>query len=65
MLRHRVFRFGRSTSWEDACQTVEDWVNAYIPSENVVSVMMEDNEENLGDDVVIVWYREAAGKAVQ
>ncbi len=57
MIRHKLFRFGRAESWENACQEVEDWINATVPSEDLVSVMMEDNEERLGQDVVVVWYR--------
>ena len=64
MIRHKVFRFARATSWETACKTVEDWVNAHIPPENLVSVMMEDNEERWGDDVLAIWYREPTGKPV-
>lgn len=58
MIRYKVFRFGRSTSWEDACKEVEDWINSNIAPEDLVSVMMEDNEERWGDDVLAIWYRE-------
>lgn len=57
MIRHRLFRFPSSRSWEDACQEVETWINDNVAAENLISVMMEDNEERIGDDVVVVWYR--------
>jgi hypothetical protein len=57
MIRHKVFRAARTESWEAACQEVEDWINANVPAEDLVSVMMEDNEERWGGDVVVVWYR--------
>jgi hypothetical protein len=58
MIRHRVFRFSRSTTWETACEEVEEWINAYVAPENLVSVAIEDNEDALGNDVIIIWYRE-------
>jgi hypothetical protein len=59
MIRHKLFRFARHTSWETACAEVEGWINANVRAEDVVSVMMEDNEESMGShDVVVVWYRE-------
>ena len=57
MIRHQVFRFPRTKSWEDACEEVETWINAHISSESVVSVMMEDNEQGASSDVIVVWYR--------
>ncbi|MBI2932374.1 MAG: hypothetical protein HYY16_12050 [Planctomycetes bacterium] len=57
MIRHKVFRFDRSMSWENACQEVEDWINAHLDPQDLISVMMEDNEERWGGDVVAVWYR--------
>ncbi|HKS16392.1 MAG TPA: hypothetical protein VJU16_03715 [Planctomycetota bacterium] len=60
MIRHKVFRFARATTWETACTTVENWINANLAPEDLVSVMMEDNEERWGDDVLAVWYRDRA-----
>ncbi|HEU4338428.1 MAG TPA: hypothetical protein VFS19_00030 [Planctomycetota bacterium] len=58
MIRHKVFRFARATTWEAACTKVENWINSHVAPEDLVSVMMEDNEERWGDDVVAIWYRE-------
>jgi hypothetical protein len=59
MIRHKLFRFARHTSWETACDEVETWINSNVRADDVVSVMMEDNEEAMGKcDVVVVWYRE-------
>lgn len=56
-VRHRVFRFPRSLAWELACRQVEDWINANVPASDVINVMMEDNEQGGGADVIVVWYR--------
>ena len=67
MIRHKVFRFARTVTWEDACDEVEGWINANIAPEDLVSVMMEDDEETWAGsgDVVAIWYRERKQKSIE
>ncbi|MBI3099015.1 MAG: hypothetical protein HYY93_12350 [Planctomycetes bacterium] len=57
-IRHKTFRFPRNIAWEMACKNVEDWINANLPPESVISINIEDNEQGGAQDFVVVWYRE-------